>query len=1463
MKTIYTFLLFLFTYSLVAQTQEIEPDYQLRPLSTTEEIQLKNLPVLQMTTASRSRDLPYMVDNSTEIYMRPVFNQAGYSCGQASGIAYNFTYEMSRARNVPANIADNQYTTHFTWNWWNGGNGWYGVSYLHSFQVLKYMGEPDVNTYGGTLSYGGEKRWMSGYTNYYTAMTNRINEAYQIRCGTSEELITLKHWLSDHLEGSDVGGVASYYAQYAAVSDQLPAGTPEAGKYVLTSYGGSANHAMCIVGYNDSIRWDYNNDGQYTNTIDINGDGEVNMKDWEIGGLKMVQSYGGVPNWGDQGYAYMMYKTVADDLGDGGIWNHCVHVLDVKENYEPKLTAQITITHNRRQQIKVLAGLSNNTDSSFPDHVLHFPILDYQGGNNYMQGGNTPADKTIEIGLDLSPLLTNVSLHQNVQLFLMVVEDDPDGNGSGSIDSFSIWDYTNSPVNIACPQSNVPLTNNDTTILSVTHNFNFNRVHIEDDILPPAPEGEDYTHQMTASGGSLPYFWELDKTYETSAISQNYPAVSGQQLYPSNNDDGMVSQLIDFDFPFYDSSYSSITVHVDGYLMFDEQLYPYPYFNDDKVLFEVTRNISPFNTQFQQIRSGNGEGIWYEGDSTYATFWWKTSHEEESSTSYNYAVTIYPDGKISFEYGNMNGLQYLNWWVAGISDGDTKNLEVLDISHDQDMDPDQRFDFIRYDYPAEFEISTGGLFSGTPQQDYPATEISFRVMDNNFISSCKTLLLSSSGIAIQDSIHSGDDEIIEFGETATMTVLLTNLLEETITDATLEISCADEYITLTDSTEYIGTLIPGIGVQMIDAFGFDVSSAIPNQHTVVFQTSLITADTSYPGTLIHTAYAPVTIVANVRVDDENNRLDPGDTTDLIVGIKNTGGATLLNISALLNSDDPYITINNAMDTITLLKAGETAEVTYNITVAEEVENGHLATFTIDVSGDNDFESTNEFDLVIGFDSEDFETGDLRFINWGFDGEKDWQIDFNTRYEGTYSARSGYISYNQESIMMLDMDITTDGEISFYKKVSCEDDENNDNYDNLRFLIDGIEQQRWDGDQDWSLESFAVESGFHRFQWVYHKDTTINSLMDGAWIDYITFPSGNDAPPLCDFNPESFNMIMKPDDIYSDTLWISNTGEGEVKMNLYVKRETPESSGERSLFGSFMSCSRDMVRSGHEYPLTLRVYNAGMDNEWIRDLYVEFPVGMELTAAGSFVGGSGGDLLHDSIFGDGIIAHWHGEDSVGWGVVKGGQSAVSEIMVNIHDELGENASLNYEIHGENYADPPHIIFGSMPLRNLGPDISWLSTDTNYVELQGKETFPLVITYNTENLVDGYYSCEILSLSNFQQETVIPVNLTVDAVVGTDNPFSQNKLMLAVYPNPVSNRASIYYSLPTDEPVQLQIFDIQGKLVSSLLKKKNQTKGKHLINWDAASDNGNRLAPGIYFCKLTAGTTAEIIKIVVAE
>jgi hypothetical protein len=104
---------------------------------------------------------------------------------------------------------------------------------------------------------------------------------------------------------------------------------------------------------------------------------------------------------------------------------------------------------------------------------------------------------------------------------------------------------------------------------------------------------------------------------------------------------------------------------------------------------------------------------------------------------------------------------------------------------------------------------------------------------------------------------------------------------------------------------------------------------------------------------------------------------------------------------------------------------------------------------------------------------------------------------DVNYEGSYSAKSGLISHNEEGVLQITL-IIEDGGVSFYRKVSSEGDE-----DYLRFYIDDDLQDSWSGEQDWSLQEYTNVWGVHTLKWVYEKDASMSSGSDCAWIDKIT------------------------------------------------------------------------------------------------------------------------------------------------------------------------------------------------------------------------------------------------------------------------------------------------------------------------------------------------------------------------
>jgi len=104
----------------------------------------------------------------------------------------------------------------------------------------------------------------------------------------------------------------------------------------------------------------------------------------------------------------------------------------------------------------------------------------------------------------------------------------------------------------------------------------------------------------------------------------------------------------------------------------------------------------------------------------------------------------------------------------------------------------------------------------------------------------------------------------------------------------------------------------------------------------------------------------------------------------------------------------------------------------------------------------------------------------------------------------------------------------DGQISFYKKVSCEatGSVSGNYYDYLSFSIDGNEMDKWAGEIDWSLEAFPVSVGSHNFEWLFIKDHAVTSGSDAVWIDFVVFPPlSSDECPASDINQDCIVNVL--------------------------------------------------------------------------------------------------------------------------------------------------------------------------------------------------------------------------------------------------------------------------------------------------------------------------------------------------
>ena len=79
-----------------------------------------------------------------------------------------------------------------------------------------------------------------------------------------------------------------------------------------------------------------------------------------------------------------------------------------------------------------------------------------------------------------------------------------------------------------------------------------------------------------------------------------------------------------------------------------------------------------------------------------------------------------------------------------------------------------------------------------------------------------------------------------------------------------------------------------------------------------------------------------------------------------------------------------------------------------------------------------------------------------------------------------------------------------------------------------------------------------------------------------------------------------------------------------------------------------------------------------------------------------------------------------------------------------------------------------------------------------------------------------------------------------------------------PNPFDRSTAVQFSLDREEPVTVRVHGVDGRLVRTLTRGR-RGPGIHQISWDGRDDRGDRVAPGVYFVRLTAGERSDSRKV----
>jgi len=160
----------------------------------------------------------------------------------------------------------------------------------------------------------------------------------------------------------------------------------------------------------------------------------------------------------------------------------------------------------------------------------------------------------------------------------------------------------------------------------------------------------------------------------------------------------------------------------------------------------------------------------------------------------------------------------------------------------------------------------------------------------------------------------------------------------------------------------------------------------------------------------------------------------------------------------------------------------------------------------------------------------------------------------------------------------------------------------------------------------------------------------------------------------------------------------------------------------------------------------------------------------------------------------------------------------------------------------------------------------------LSVDGGETFPQVLytgpangTWQWQHPAVSSDHCRLLIIAYDSEYNhgiaVSSADFSVNGTTGAE--LAPHNFSLAQnIPNPFNPKTTIRFSLSKKQKVRLQVFDVRGRMVRTLVSE-TMGEGLHEVRWDGNDQNGSKVAAGGYFYRLEAGKNVETRKMVLIK
>jgi hypothetical protein len=222
---------------------------------------------------------------------------------------------------------------------------------------------------------------------------------------------------------------------------------------------------------------------------------------------------------------------------------------------------------------------------------------------------------------------------------------------------------------------------------------------------------------------------------------------------------------------------------------------------------------------------------------------------------------------------------------------------------------------------------------------------------------------------IDDSLNGNHNHRVNPGETVSLPVWVKNFGADSARDISGILRCEDPEVILTDSLASFPDLGPGDSARSTPPFRFQADSGLEDGHQINFLMSSRTATDTVPSAF-HVAVTDARLAFvrdSVIGENGNGILDPGETADFTVSLRNRGHETSDSGRAILRVTGPYVTIADSLGSYPPIDPADTANNLsdrFVVAAGDSTPIGTIANFSLVIASHLRADTFN-FSLVVG------------------------------------------------------------------------------------------------------------------------------------------------------------------------------------------------------------------------------------------------------------------------------------------------------------------------------------------------------------------------------------------------------------------------------------------------------------------------------------------------------------------